>query len=130
MWVQSRESAGRATESTRQAGIVQAETALASALADQELTLATIQNTLASSAIDAQRGDYESARQAASDFFVALGNEVDKVSDSSLSQTQKGEMEALFTQRDDTISLLARNDPAVSARMATLYVSFREILGQ
>jgi hypothetical protein len=37
------------------------------------LRISTLQNTLASAAIDARRGEYEPARQAASDFFTHLG---------------------------------------------------------
>lgn len=130
MWIQSRECANRAAEATNQAGLLRTDTALASAVAAQELTLATIQNSLASATIDAQRGDYEAARQAASGFFVALREEVNKGSDSSLSQRQKTEVEAVFARRDDTISLLARNDPAALEQLTDLYVSFREVLGR
>jgi hypothetical protein len=38
--------------------------------AEHQLNLARIQNALASAAIDARRGDYELARQAASNFFL------------------------------------------------------------
>ena len=40
--------------------------------AERQLNLASMQNSLASAAIDAQQGDYESARQATSGFFTSL----------------------------------------------------------
>ena len=100
------------------------------ALAEQQLTLARMQNTLASAAIDARRGDYESARRAASSFFTSLRAEANK-DDSSLSPAQKAGLEPVFTRRDEIISLLARSDPASAERLSDLYVSFREtLLGQ
>ena len=46
--------------------------------AEQQLNLARMQNTLASAAIDARQGDYESARQSASGFFTSIGAETDR----------------------------------------------------
>src|SRR5688500_2667044 len=46
--------------------------------ARRELQLSRMQNMLASSAVDAQRGEYEPARQEASDFFTALREQLDK----------------------------------------------------
>ncbi len=110
MWIKGRANATSLSEATRQANV------------------ALMQNHLASAVVDAQRGDYESARIAASDFFIALREETSKVDDSSLSQTQKDLVEPLFARRDETISLLARSDPAAAERLSDLYVSFRELL--
>jgi hypothetical protein len=44
--------------------------------AQRELQLSRMQNMIASSAVDAKRGEYESPRQAASDFFTALREHV------------------------------------------------------
>jgi len=106
------------------------ENALASAVAAHQLELATMQNKLASAAIDAHRGDYESARTTASSFFTSLRAEAGKGDDSILSQAQKDGVEPLFTRRDELISLLARNDPAAAERLSDLYVSFRELVGK
>ena len=46
--------------------------------AERQLILMRMQNTLASAVIDARRGDYEPARQAASQFFASVGAEIDK----------------------------------------------------
>jgi hypothetical protein len=95
---------------------------------EHQLNLARIQNTLAAAVIDARRGDYEPARQAASGFFTSLRAETDRGNDSALSQAQREGVQALFTQRDEIITLLARSDPAAADRIADLYVSFREIM--
>jgi hypothetical protein len=95
---------------------------------EHQLNLARIENTLAAAVIDARRGDYEPARQAASGFFTSLRAETDRGNDSALSQAQKEGAQALFTQRDEIITLLARSDPAAADRLSDLYVSFREIM--
>ncbi|NLF15184.1 MAG: hypothetical protein GX597_25620 [Anaerolineaceae bacterium] len=128
MWFQSRESDNSLSEAATRAGVVQAQGALASEAAARQLGLATMQNMLASAAIDAQRGDYESARQAASGFFTALRDEANKGADSSLSQAQKDGAEPVFAGRDELIALLARSDPAATERLSALYVSFRELM--
>ena len=96
--------------------------------AEQQLSLARRQNTLASAVIDARRGDYEPARQAASDFFTSLRTETDRGKESALSQVQREGVQALFNQRDEIITLLARSDPAALDRLSDLYVSYREIM--
>ena len=97
---------------------------------EQQLSLARRQNTLASAVIDARRGDYEPARQAASDFFTSLRTETDRGNESALSQVQREGVQALFNQRDEIITLLARSDPAALDRLSDLYVSYREIMNR
>jgi len=82
----------------------------------------------ASAAIDARRGDYETARQAASDFFTVLRAETNKGVDSALSQAQKDGAQPLFTQRDQIITLLARGDAASADLLSDLYVSYRKLV--
>jgi hypothetical protein len=98
--------------------------------AEQQLSLARRQNTLASAVIDARRGDYEPARQAASDFFTSLRTETDRGNESALSQVQREGVQALFNQRDEIITLLARSDPAALDRLSDLYVSYRGIMNR
>jgi hypothetical protein len=86
------------------------------------LSMARIENTLASAAIDARRGDYEPARQAASGFFGSLRTEIDKGNDSALSQTQREGLQQVLALRDEIITLLARSDPASADRLSDLYV--------
>src|SRR5215212_11006247 len=93
MWLQARASAAKLAD------------------AERRLTLAGMQGDLASAAIDARRGDYEPARQSASQFFTSLRAEIDKGDASSFTKTQAEGMQPLFAGRDEIITLLARSDP-------------------
>jgi hypothetical protein len=128
MWVQSRQSSKSFSEAMDQSDSARTQIALALTQVEQQLNLVRMQNALASAAIDARRGDYESARQAASGFFISLQTEANKGDDSSLLQAQKAIVEPAFALRDEIISMLARNDPACTERLSDLYVSFREML--
>ena len=96
--------------------------------AERQSSLVKMQNTLASAAIDARRGDYETARQAASDFFTFLRAETNKGVDSALSQPQIDGAQPLFTRRDEIITLLARGDAASADLLADLFVSYRKLV--
>lgn len=98
------------------------------ATAQRELSLARLQNTLASATIDARRGEYEPARLAASNFFTSLRVEADKATGSILTESQKQNIQALFAGRDEVITLLARSDPASGDRLADLYESYRKVM--
>ncbi len=130
MWVMSRQSASILAEATGRAELVGAQNTRAAAVAAHQIEMARMQNTLASAAIDAQRGDYESARQGVSDFYTALREQANKGDASGLSQTQRDAVESVFVRRDETISLLARSDPAAKERLSDLYMSFREFIGK
>ncbi|HEY6047093.1 MAG TPA: hypothetical protein VIU65_10860 [Pyrinomonadaceae bacterium] len=93
------------------------------------LRISTLQNTLGSAALDARRGEYESARQGASDFFTNLQAEIDRGGDSVFSETQKSGLRTLFDGRDEAITLLARSDPASADRLVALYLKYRQALG-
>ncbi|HEV2827322.1 MAG TPA: hypothetical protein VGW76_06920 [Pyrinomonadaceae bacterium] len=95
---------------------------------EQQLMLVRMQNNLASAVIDARRGDYEPARQAASQFFTSLRAEIDKGDTSNFTQTQRQGMQPLFAGRDEIITLLARSDPASADRLSDLYVAYRKIM--
>ncbi|HEX6186683.1 MAG TPA: hypothetical protein VFZ40_01275 [Pyrinomonadaceae bacterium] len=94
----------------------------------RELRVARMQNLLASAAIDARRGEYEPARQAASDFFTVARTEIDR-NDSALNTAQRSGLESLLAQRDESITLLARSDPAAADRLSELYAGYRKVLG-
>ena len=98
------------------------------ATAQRELSLAQLQNTLASATIDARRGEYEPARQAASTFFTSLRAEADKGTVSALSDSQKQNIQPLFAGRDEVITLLARSDPASADRLSDLYAAYRKVM--
>lgn len=110
MWLKARQSAGSL------------------AAAERQLSLARIQSLLAAAVIDARRGDYEPARQAASQFFTSLREEADKGDASALTQAQQAGTQSLFTRRDEVITLLARGDPAAADRLADVYVAYRKLM--
>ena len=97
--------------------------------AEQQLSLARMQNNLASAVIDARRGDYEPARQAASQFFTSLRAEIDKGDTSDFTQAQRAGVQPLLAGRDEIITLLARSDPASADRLSELYVAYRKAVG-
>ncbi len=97
------------------------------AVAEQQLNMVRIQNALASAVIDARRGDYEPARQAASQFFTALGAETDKGDASNFTRAQRDGMQPLFARRDEIITLLARSDPSAADKLSDLFVSYRKL---
>ena len=98
--------------------------------ADHQLNLVRMQHNLASAAIDAQRGDYEPARQAASQFFTSVRAEIDEGDASDLTQAQRQGVTPLLAERDELITLLARSDPAAADRLSELFVRCRAALGQ
>ena len=95
---------------------------------EHQLLLVRMQSNLASAVIDARRGDYEPARQAASQFLTSLRTEIDKGDTSDFTQAQREGMQPLFAGRDEVITLLARSDPASADRLTDLFVAFRSIL--
>ncbi len=112
MWLKSREHSSSLAEAERQT------------------SLARMENSLASAAIYAQRGDYETARQAASDFFTALRTETTNGADSGLSQAEIAGLQSLLTRRDEIVTLLARGDTASTDLLSDLYVSCRTIVNR
>lgn len=97
--------------------------------AQAALRMSTLQNSLASAAIDARRGEYEPARQAASDFFTKLRVEIERGRDSIFNEAQQNSLGTMFDTRDDVITLLARGDPASADRLVDLYNKYRQATG-
>jgi len=93
--------------------------------ARRELRLSRAHGTLASAAIDARRGEYETARQTASDFFNTLRRELDAGEESPLNARQREAAAPLLKRRDRIITLLARGDPASADLLSDLYVAYR-----
>lgn len=96
--------------------------------AQASLRLSNLQNSLASAAIDARRGEYEPARQAASDYFTNLQAELARENDSAFTEAQRNALRTMFATRDDTITLLARSDPASADRLVDLYTKHRQAI--
>ena len=112
MWIKTRECASRLAEAERQS------------------SLARMENSLVSAAMDARRGDFETARVAASDFFTVLRAATSTDVDSALSQAQKDRAQPLLAQRDQIITLLSRGDVASADLLSDLYVSYRELVNR
>ena len=99
------------------------------AAAQQQLSIAQLQNSFAAAVIDARRGEYEPARVAASQFFTSLLSDVNKGEDSALSAGQRAAIQPLLAQRDEIITLLARSDPAAADRLSDLFATYRKAMG-
>jgi len=96
--------------------------------AQRQLSLARMANSLASAAIYARLGDYETARQAASDFFTFLRTEFNGGVDSTLAQAEVASLQPLLTRRDEIITLLARGEATSADLLSDLYASYRTIV--
>ena len=110
VWLKLRESSSRLSAATH------------------ELNLTRAQSALASAVVDAQRGDYELAREAISTFFSSLRAETDSGAASILSPAQREAVQPLFDRSDGIITMLTRSDPASLAQLSDLYVSYRTIM--
>ncbi len=97
--------------------------------AQTALRVSHLQNTLANVAVDARRGEYEPARQSASEFYTNLREEMERGQNSAFTQTQQENLRPLLAGRDDTITLLARSDAASGERLAGLHTAFRQTVG-
>jgi hypothetical protein len=100
------------------------------AVSQRELRLSNIQMAAANATIDARRGEYEPARQAAAQFFTLLNEEVKQGVGSAVSAANRDQMKPILAQRDDLITLLARSDPVSADRLATIYTKFRQPTGR
>lgn len=99
--------------------------------AQRQLRLCNLQLTLASAAISARKGEYEPARQAASEFFTALHNQLEPTGGySDLTSQQRDSLKPLMNDRDNLITLLARGDPASADRLQDLYTTYQKATGK
>ncbi len=85
-----------------------------------------LQNSLATATINARRGEFEQARQQTSDFFTDLRAEIDREG-TSFSSPQREAARPILAQRDETITLLARNDAAAVDRLTDLYFAYMQM---
>jgi hypothetical protein len=96
--------------------------------AQQALRLTQIENVAGAAAIQARRGSYEPAREAASTFYTLLVSELDRA-ESGFPAPQHDALRTLLAERDEIITLLARGDPSAAERLAATYVSYRQATG-
>ncbi len=85
-----------------------------------------LQNDLATATINARRGEFERAREQASSFFTGLRAELER-DESSFAIAQQEAVRSILTERDDTITQLARRDPASTDRLTDLYFSYLQV---
>lgn len=95
-------------------------------MAQRELRLSQMQNVLATAVIEAQRGEYEPARQTLNEFFTLLQNQIDVGESSVLTSVQRENLKPLLAQRDELLESLARGDPAVKEQLSNLFISYRQ----
>lgn len=95
--------------------------------AQRGVRLAQLKNTLSAAVIDVQRGQYEPARQLASDFYTILRREVETDTASVFTPGQREELRSLLSERDELITLLARSDPAATDRLFNVYSTYNKL---
>lgn len=84
------------------------------------LHLTRMEATLAAATVDAQRGNYESARVLASEFFSELQGRVDQAP-----REAQDDFRTILAERDDVITALSRGAPDSGERLAALLVRYR-----
>lgn len=94
--------------------------------AQVNLRQSVLQNNLATAALNARRGEYEQSRQQASSFFTELRAEVEREKSLFTPQQQEA-MQPIMAVRDETITMLARNDPASAERLSDLYFTLLQL---
>ena len=92
----------------------------------KSLRRSVLQNSLATAALEAQKGEFEQARQQSSNFFTDLRADVEG-NDSSFPLEQQEKLGSILTRRDETITLLSRGDPAVAKQLSNLYFNFTKM---
>jgi hypothetical protein len=96
-------------------------------VAQREVRLGQLQNSLSAAMIDVQRGEYERARQTTSEFYTSLRNQIDAGDSSIFSAAQREKLKPLLAERDHVITLLARSDPAGVDRLFSIYSTYRKL---
>jgi hypothetical protein len=85
-----------------------------------------LQNELATATINARRAEFEQARQQTSSFFTDLRAELAS-DESSFTDEQREGIQSILVQRDDLITLLARNDTSSADRLTDLYFNYLQV---
>jgi hypothetical protein len=96
-------------------------------VAQREVRLRQLQDTLATAMVDVHRGEYEPARQATSDFYTNLRHQIDAGDASIFTTSQREKLRPLLAERDEVITLLARSDPAAVDRLFSIYSTYKNL---
>ena len=92
----------------------------------RDLDTAELKNQIATAAMFARRGEYEPARQTVSGLFDRLRIRLEGQADADA--TQKEIFQKVLQQRDETITLLARSDPAAVGRLDEIQYQLMQAL--
>ncbi|MBA2493886.1 MAG: hypothetical protein H0V31_04230 [Acidobacteria bacterium] len=98
--------------------------------AQKQLRKSEIKGLLTTSIVESKRGEYESARQDASEFYTRLRTETDKGDDSLFTKEERDKLKMTFDNRDSTITMLAQRDQASTERLTDIYVIYQQAMGQ
>lgn len=90
-----------------------------------ELALQRLEATLGAATIESHRGNHESGRRLASEFFSGLQDEVERAPAAA-----QPEFRAILEQRDAMITALSRGSPESAGLLSDLFVRFRTALGE
>ncbi len=96
-------------------------------VAQREVRLSQLQNSLAAAMVDVERGEYEPSRQTTSEFYTNLRQQIDAGDMSVFTRSQREKLRPLLAERDDVITLLARSDPAAADRLFSIYSTYRKL---
>ena len=98
----------------------------------RELQLARLEGMLAVAVVEAQRGEYDRARQQASTFYTQAQRSVTAAKASAgRAATLAGPEEALrqvLQRRDSTVTLLSRSDTGATTALASQLAAYRSAL--
>jgi hypothetical protein len=89
-----------------------------------ELTFKRLEATLAAATIEADRDNYEIARQLSSEFFTNLQRDMRRAP-----QERQLELQRIAGQRDAIITAASRSDPQTGSLLAQLYSTYRVAFG-
>jgi hypothetical protein len=92
----------------------------------QKLQTIELRDQLSAAALDARRGQYETARQELSAFFSSLDTVMSRKNDPDITPEKLKPLQPVLSQRDELITLLARSDPASADRLSDLDLAFRK----
>ncbi|PYT01735.1 MAG: hypothetical protein DMF63_02500 [Acidobacteria bacterium] len=92
----------------------------------KSLRRSVLQNSLATAALEAQKGEFEQARQQSSSFFTDLRADIEG-NDSSYPPEQQERIGSILVHRDETITLLSRADAMAPEQLSNLYFNFMKV---
>jgi hypothetical protein len=93
-----------------------------------KLQTSELRDQLSAAALDARRGQYEIAREELSGFFTSLTPVIGRKNDPDITPERVASLQRVFSERDELVTLLARNDPASADRLLDLDLAFRKAL--